>query len=186
MNAESIILFLHIVGAIGIFVALGLEWTGLSQLRSAQSPEQVRVWMGILKSTQGVGFSSMLTTVITGVYMMLTDWGFVPWIYVTIGALILVILLSMLLTRPQMAAIGKAMFVEKGRILKNPPALANHPLLWISIQTRVAIALGIVFLKTAKPELGGSVLAIVIAIALGLTTSLYLPLYKRVQEGPVN
>jgi hypothetical protein len=42
MNAESVILFLHIVGAIGIFVALGLEWTGLSQLRNAQALEQAR------------------------------------------------------------------------------------------------------------------------------------------------
>ena len=186
MNAESIILFLHIVGAIGIFVALGLEWTGLSHLRNAQAPEQVRVWMGMLKSTQGVGFSSMLTTVITGVYMMLTDWGFVPWIYVTIGALILVILLSTLLTRPRIAAIGKAMFMEKGRISINLPTLANHPLLGISIKLRVAIALGIVFLKTTKPELGGSLLAIVVALALGLTTSLYLPRHTRVQEGPIN
>lgn len=186
MSAESIILFLHIVGAIGIFIALGLEWTGLSQLRSAQAPEQVRVWMGMLKSTQGVGFSSMVMTVITGVYMMLTEWGFVPWIYMTIGALVLVILLSMFLTRPQMASIGKAIFAEKGRIIKDLPALANHPFLWISIKTRVAIALGIIFLKTVKPEFVGSILAIVVAIALGLAASLYLPRHTLVQEGPVS
>lgn len=186
MNAETIILFLHIVGAIGFFIALGLEWTGLSQLRNAQAAEQVRVWMGILKSTQGVGFSSMLTAVITGIYMMLTEWGFVSWIYVTIGSIVLVILLSMLLTRPQLAAIGKAMFVEKGRIIKDLPALVNHPYLRVSINTRVAIALGIVFLKTAKPELGGSLLAIVVAIVLGLTTSLYLPRHKQVHEEPIN
>jgi hypothetical protein len=140
----------------------------------------------MLKSTQGLGFSSMLMAVITGVYMILTEWGFIPWIDVTIGALILVIFLSIVLTRPHMATIGKAMFAQKGRIIKDLPVLANHPLLWISIKTRVAIALGIVFLKTAKPELGGSLLAIVVAIALGLTTSLYLPRHKRVQEGPVN
>jgi hypothetical protein len=186
MKAETIILFLHIVGAIGFFIALGLEWTGLSQLQGAQVPEQVRIWMGILKSTQGLGFSSMLTAVITGIYMMLTEWGFVPWIYVTIGSLLLVILLSMLLTRPQMVAIGKAMFVEKGRIIKDLPAFVNHPYLRISINTRVAIALGIVYLKTAKPELGGSLLAIGVAIALGLATSLYLPRHKHVQEEPIN
>ena len=42
MNAYTIVLFLHIVGALGFFVALGLEWTGLSQLQSAMSLEQVR------------------------------------------------------------------------------------------------------------------------------------------------
>ncbi len=29
MDDYSIALFLHIVGALGFFVALGLEWTGL-------------------------------------------------------------------------------------------------------------------------------------------------------------
>ena len=34
MNAYSIALFLHIVGALGFFVALGLEWTGLWQIEA--------------------------------------------------------------------------------------------------------------------------------------------------------
>ena len=41
MNDYSIALFLHIVGALGFFVALGLEWTGLGQIRSAMTLERV-------------------------------------------------------------------------------------------------------------------------------------------------
>jgi len=41
MDDYAIALFLHIVGAVGFFVALGLEWTGLRQIRSAMTPEQV-------------------------------------------------------------------------------------------------------------------------------------------------
>jgi len=70
MNNYSIALFLHIVGALGFFVALGLEWTGLGQIRSAMTLEQVRAWMSTLKSVRKVGFASMLTTVISGFYMM--------------------------------------------------------------------------------------------------------------------
>ena len=62
-------------------------------------------------------------------------------------------------------------------------SLANHPVLWISIQTRVAIALGIVFLKTAKPDLGGSLLTIGVAIILGLASALPMPRRERAQEG---
>ena len=51
MNANSIALLLHIVGALGLFVAMGLEWTGLRQIRSALLPQQAYIWMGILKST---------------------------------------------------------------------------------------------------------------------------------------
>jgi hypothetical protein len=181
MNEYSIALFLHIVGALGFFVALGLEWTGLSQIRSAMLPEQVRPWMGILKNVRKVGFVSMLTTVITGIYLMLTVWGGQAWIIVTVGSLVLVIALAQVATAPRMMAIGKALFTEKGPVSKTFQSLANHPLLSISIQTRVAIALGIVFLKIAKPDLGGSLLTIGIAIVLGLASTLYMPRRERVQ-----
>jgi len=183
MNDYSIALFLHIVGALGFFVALGLEWTGLGQIRSAMTPEQIHGWMGVLKSVRKVGFASMLTTVITGFYMMVTDWGGVAWIFVSLGALVLVIVLSVVLTGPRMAAIGQALATEKVPVSQTFHSLANHPLLWISIQTRAAIALGIVFLKTAKPDLGGSLLTIGVAIVLGLASSLHMPRRERAQEG---
>jgi hypothetical protein len=186
MNAYSIALFLHIVGAVGFFVALGLEWTGLSQIRSAITPVQVRGWMGILKSVRKFGFASMLTAVITGIYMMLTVWGGEAWIYVTLGALALVIVLSVALTGPRMAAIGRALATEKVPLSQTFYSLASHPLLWISIQTRVAIALGIVFLKTAKPDLGGSLITIGVAIVLGVASALPMPRSERVQARSTN
>ena len=186
MNIYLIALFLHIVGALGFFVALGLEWTGLSQIRSAMTLEQVRAWMGILKNVRKVAFVSMLTTVITGIYMMVTVWGGEAWIIVTLGSLILVIALAQVITAPRMAAIGQALVSEKGPLSKTFHSLANRPLLWISIQSRVAIALGIVFLKIAKPDLGGSLLTIGVAIVLGLASALPMPRRERVQEGPAD
>ncbi len=183
MNGYSITLFLHITGAVGLFVALGLEWTGLWQIRSAVTLEQIRTWMGIFKSVRKVGFASMLTAVITGIYMTVTDWGGAAWIYASIGSLVLVIALSLALTGPRMAAIGRALATEKGAVSQTFHSLANHPLLWISIQTRVAIAVGIVFLKTAKPDLVGSLLTIGVAVVLGIASALPMFRSKRVHEG---
>lgn len=181
MNNYSIALFLHIVGALGLFVALGLEWTGLWQIRSATTLEQVRGWMGILNNVHKVGFVSMLTTVITGIYLMVLFWGGEVWITVSVGSLVLVITLAQVVTAPRMAAIGQALVTEKGPLSKAFHNLANHPLLSISIQTRVAITLGIVLLKIAKPDLGGSLLAIGIAIVLGLASALALARRELVQ-----
>ncbi len=183
MNNYSLALFLHIVGALGFFVALGLEWTGLWQVRSAILPEQVRAWMGILKNTNKVGFPSMLTTVITGIYMVLKGWGWVPWILIVLGALVLAIMLSVVVTKPRMAAIGQALAMEKGPVSQTFHNLVNHPILWISIQTRVAIALGIVFLKIVKPDLGGALLTIGVAIVLGIASALPISRSVRVHEG---
>jgi len=186
MNIYSIALFFHIVGALGFFAALGLEWTGLRQILRAVSPEPVRAWMGILKSTCKLGFVSMLTTVITGIYMMATVWGALPWVSTAIGALILVVLLALALTGPRMAAVGQALMNEKSVLSQTFHSLANHPLLWLSIQTRVAIALGIVFLKIVKPDLGGSLLTIGVAVFLGIVSALPTFRRERVPQGSAN
>jgi hypothetical protein len=106
-------LFLHIVGALGFFVVLGLEWIGLSQIRSARLPEEVHAIMGIVKSTNRLGFVSMLTTVITGLYMLLTVWHGGAWILVTLGSLVLEIVLFVVLTGLRIAAREQALVTEK-------------------------------------------------------------------------
>jgi hypothetical protein len=116
MNNYSIALFLHIVGALGVSVALGLEWIGLSQIRKAIVPEEIRAILGVVKSTNRLGFISMLTTVLTGIYMVLKVWGWVPWILVVLGALVLVIVLSRAATGPRMAAIEQVLPMEKGPV----------------------------------------------------------------------
>jgi hypothetical protein len=141
VNNYSITLFLHIVGALGLFVALGMEWTGLSQIQSAMT---------------------------------------------TVGSLVLMIALAQMVSAPRMAAIWQALVTEKGPFSKTFHSLANHPLMWISIQTRVAIALGIVFLKVSKPDLGGSLLTIGVVIILGVTSALPVPRRERAGEGPAD
>ncbi len=183
MNSYSIALFFHIVGALGFFIALGLEWVSLRQMRNAATSEQVREWMQVTGSTRKIGMISMLVILIAGFYMMAVAWGLVPWILVALGALILSIILAMALTSPRMAAIGQALTKERGSTSSALHHLINHPLLWISIQTRVAVALGIVFLMTVKPGLSGSLLTIGIAIILGLASALPILSRMRAQEG---
>lgn len=186
MSNYSIALFLHIVGALGFFVVLGLEWIGLSQIRRAILPEEVRAILGVVNRTDRLAVISMLTTIITGIYMLLTVWGWVPWILMVLGALVLEIVLFVVLTRPQLRSIEHALAVEKGPVSQTFYNLVDNPILWISNQTRVAIILGIVYLKIAKPDLGGSLLTIGIAIVLGLVSALPMPHRARVQEGPAD
>jgi hypothetical protein len=183
MTIYSIALYLHIVGTLGLAVALGLEWIGLSKVRNAQVPDQFRSWMGILKGTNNLGFPSMVTTVVTGIYMMVAVWGSQAWIYVTLGSLLLVIILSIALSRPRLIAIGQSLVKEKGSVTLTLRNLVNHPLLRISIQTRVAIILGIIFLKIAKPDLVGSLLTIGVAIAIGIASSLPAARKEPAREG---
>jgi hypothetical protein len=186
MSIFSIALFLHIVGALGVSVALGLEWIGLSQIRRSTVPQQIRTILDLIKSTTRFGFISMLTTFITGIYMVLTAVGWVPWILVVIGALVLAMVVARALTAPRMAAIGHALAMEKGPVSQTFHNLMNDPVLWISVQTRVAIVVAIIFLKIATPDLGGSLLTIGVAIVLGFVSA--LPKLRPVQahEAPTD
>jgi hypothetical protein len=128
----------------------------------------------------------MLTTVLTGIYMVLNVWGWLPWILVVLGALVLAIVFSVVLTAPRMSTIGHALATEKRPVSQTFHSLVNDPILWISIHTRVAIVLGIVFLKIAKPDLGGSLFTMGLAIALGLASALPMSRPGRVQEEPAD
>ena len=179
MNGYAIALFLHVAGVLGMFAVLGLEWTGLRQLRSAAAPEPVRAWMMLLKNAQKVGSASMLAILLSGFYMMATVWGSTAWIAVSMGALALAVLLGLALSGPRMKALGQALAAGKGQLTQAFTSAAQHPLLLISVQTRMAIALGIVFLKTTKPDLAGSLLIIGVTLALGIVSA--LPLRRNAQ-----
>lgn len=186
MNIYSVMLFLHIAGALGSFVTLGLEWTSLHQIKNAVTSEQVRAWISIFNGTRRFGMVSMVTIVAAGIYLMASAWGSQAWIIVTLGAMVLMVVLINTFTRPRTLAIARA--VTDGRE-EMPPivrSLANDPLLWISIQTRVAISLGIVFLMTVKPGVGGSLITIVVSIVMGLASSLPMIRHKYVQERTVD
>ena len=100
-----------------------------------------------------------------------------------IGSLVLVIVLSIALSKPRMMAIGQALATEKGSVPQTLHNLVNHPLLRISIQTRMAIILGIIFLKIAKPDLGGSLLTIGVGVILGVASTLPAARREHAQEG---
>lgn len=111
--------------------------------------------------------------------MLLTVWGWMPWILVMLESLALEIVLFVVLTIPRMAAMEQALTTEKGSISQTFHDLASHPILWISIQTRMAIVLGFILLKITKPNLAWSLLIIGVAIVLGLASA--LPMSRRVQ-----
>lgn len=187
MSYYSIALYFHIVGTLGFFVALGLEWAGLRQIRNATTSEQVRAGMRISNGTRRLGMASMLTILMFGFYMVVVAaLGEPAWIIVTLWVMVVMVVLSAALTGPRMAALGRALASEKGPLSSNLQQLASDPLLWVSLQTRVAVALGIVFLMTIKPGSGGSLLTIAVAAVLGLTAGPPKKHSQRVQEGPAD
>ncbi len=180
MNAYSIALFVHVTGALGFFIALALEGISLLQLRYAQTADQVREWLQFSSKARRLGIASMLLILVAGFYMMAVAQIGSAWLIVAFWDLVLLTLLGLILSGPRLSAIQR-MADLNGPIQPGLSNLLNHPLLRISLQTRISIALGIVFLMTVKPDLPGSLLVSALAVLLGLASA--LPLARREQPG---
>ena len=135
MSWYSIALFLHIVGALLLFVLLTIEGVTL------------RGGTGAARLNRVLGPATLVLIVIPGFYMAFTDTGWTAWVIVGLVAYALI------------AAVGTytGVSVLRGRMAR-PAAVVS----WLA---RAGIAVGVVFDMTVKPDLLVSILAVVIATA---------------------
>jgi hypothetical protein len=174
MSIYTIVLFLHVSGAIGYFISIGTWLFGLSALRRAQRVEQVRALTN-LTSRLGLFFGiSVLLILATGLYMALTAWSLqTGWIGVALISLVLIAPLSTALIEPRRRTIDRlAREAPDGPLPQALERRTHDPILATALQTVAALLLGIVFLMTTKPALIGSLIVMAVALALGLASGL--------------
>jgi hypothetical protein len=179
MTFYSIVLFLHIVGALGLFVALALEVISLLYLQRANRIESIRDWLNAFRWLDRVGPISMGLILLSG-FDLMSVWGGVAWIGVAFATMVLFVVVGITLTRSRMATIKQAMATENGALSPAFRQQLHDPFLWTSIKLRVALGLGIVFMMTVKPELGEALLVIGLALVLGLVAT--WPIWRRGQS----
>jgi hypothetical protein len=163
--------FLHVVGALGLFAALGLEWAGLFNLRRATEVGQVREWMRLLGAPRFLGGPAALILLVSGIYMSSTRWGPQGWIIVALVGMVLIAVLGAALGGRRAGSIVRALRAENGPI---SPALARQlhdPVLTLSLRLRVALFLGIIYLMSIRPSTAGALAAMGVAAVVGLASA---------------
>jgi hypothetical protein len=174
MSLYTLTLFVHVSGAIGAFVSLGIWLFGLAALRRARLVEQVRAlaWLIILASPLMV--LSVLLLGLAGFEMALSTWGLsTPWIAVSLVSVVLVGPIGAFVLDPRMRTIlATTRELPDGPLPYALERQTHHPILFTSAHMLVAILLGIVFLMTNKPFLLLSLLAMTLAAVLGLVSSI--------------
>jgi len=158
MTLYSVALFLHVVGALLLFVTLTVEGVAL---RQAAPP--------LLRLNRIVGPLSALGVLLPGLYMAATSWGWVAWIVVALASWLAIAVLG---------AVNGIRIVALERSADLPTRVGN-PMFLISWMTRVGLALGVVFLMTIKPGAVAAVVAIVIAAAAGAALGVVLSRTRR-------
>jgi hypothetical protein len=162
MTLHAFALFIHILGSLLLCTAFTAEGIGLLQLRRATTDSAVRQWEGVLGLGRVFGPASVVTILASGLYMMISSWGWVPWIAVGLFSWVLI------------AMLGAVNGIRLSLTIRHLPAGAapgtglQSPSFLISWVTRLSIAVGIVFLMTNKPDLLAALLSVLITAAVGV------------------
>lgn len=172
MTIYTIVLFFHVIGAIGYFISMGIWLFGLFALRRVQRVEQVRTLTQLVGRIGPLFGISVLLLLATGLYMAITAWGLqTGWIAVALISLILMAPLGTAFIESRRRAIARqAQEAPDGPLPRSLERSTHDPVLLTSVQTVTMLLLGIVFLMTNKPSLIGSLVVMAVALVLGLVS----------------
>src|SRR5438477_353756 len=148
MSIYTVVLFLHVSGAIGYFASIGIWLFGLIGLRGAQRVEQVRTLTGLIGLTGPLFGISVLLILAAGLYMAFTAWSLqTGWIAVALVSLVLMAPLGTALVEPRRRAIERlAREAQDGPLPQSLEQRIHDPILLTALQTIAALLFGIVFL----------------------------------------
>ncbi|HEX9133282.1 MAG TPA: DUF2269 family protein [Ktedonobacteraceae bacterium] len=182
MSIYTIVLFLHVSGAIGYFIGTGAWLFGLAGLRRAQRVEQVRSLTNLVSMTGPLLGISLLFILAAGLYMAITAWSLqTGWIVVALITLVLMAPFGTAIIEPRRRALSRlAKEAPDGPLPESLEQCIHDPILGTALQTLATLLFGIVFLMTTKPSLPGSLIVMAVALALGLASGLLVSRSKHI------
>jgi hypothetical protein len=164
--------FLHVVGALGLTAAFGVEAAGLVGLRRATDADEALLWLRSRRWVLLIGPASIGLVLVTGIYLTVVEWGWDAWILVSLASLVAIAGIGGLLTGIPMARLTPAVEQAAGPLSEELRHSLRSPLLTVSIMTRIAITIGIVFLMVQKPALFTCLLTITLAVGIAVAAGL--------------
>lgn len=163
----SVLVFLHIVGALGLFASIAVEQVSLAGLRRATTGAQAREWLGVIGGLGRVHGPVALLILGTGIYFAVTRWGQQAWIGLAILGMVVMAVLGAGVMGRRVRAIAMELGAVVGPIPEGVRQRLRDPVLRMSASVRVAIGLGIVFNMAVKPGAGGAFAVMGVAVGVG-------------------
>jgi len=137
MSLYSIALFVHILGAVLLFVLLTIEGVALRQGFMAARLNRI------------LGPISALAILVPGFYMVASQWGWKGWVVAGLVSWVLI----------AVAGAATGVSVMAGRLSTRTAA--------VSWSVRIGTALGVMFIMTVKPDLAVSAIVVVAGALVG-------------------
>jgi len=176
MSLYPLLVFLHVLSAMGLFAAIAIEAVALERLRRADAPTGVREGMELLARNERLGGIAMLTLIASGAWMMATTWGHQWWIASAFIGIVGMGVAGGAVSSRRIRRLRAALAAERGPGLSQAfGSLRSSAALVGSSRVRIALGVGIVALMTLKPTGAGTSLLILGASAVaGMVATLPL------------
>jgi hypothetical protein len=172
MNLFVLVMFLHLLGALALFMSFAVEWVIQSRVRASASLEQARPFLEVGgKSVPILGAIGGILVLLPGLYLTnVADLWNMAWIQAAIGTAVVIALLGVIITGPRMRSLA-ASAAGHTKPGAEPTRFLRDPLLVISLRVRVTLALGVLFLMAAEPTFMVTMLTMGIAFFVGVLIS---------------
>ena len=173
MTNHTLALFFHFVGLVALFVGYGLEWIVSALLRKATTADQVRAWLRVYRTSLPISGPGLLVLILSGGYLATFSGAMKQgWMSASLLAIVFALGIGFVFILPRVRAIRGALPEGGGALPAKAAELVQAPGLPTLIRVRGLLALGIVYLMTAKPEtFVASLLVVGAALVLGLLAS---------------
>ena len=181
MMIRSLALFVHVSGVLLLFTALAVEWLAVELLRTSDGASPPAAGMRGLRALRPLYVSSGLLILASGIFLAKRiGGGRLPWVGLSIIALVVLGILGSTSLRGVMRALGG----RGGAAIDFDAArrLANRLFVRASFRLRVGLALAVVYLMIAKPEAAVSAGVLAVGLAIGAASSA-LALTRRAATG---
>lgn len=168
----NVLLFLHIMGSIIMFVAIGITLTAMISMIHSKKVETMQIWAKLAVKMDGLLPFSVIFILFPGLYLVITTWGWgQAWINISLVMLVVMTVMGPVINLRRLKVILNTVSAEEAGTNAPSPALINQvkdQTLWNSVTIMTMLAIGIVFLMTVKLELFGSVITVIFSVLIGL------------------
>jgi hypothetical protein len=168
MSWYSLALFLHVVGALAVFAALGLEWAGIRGMGIASTPSQATSWTALVGTARRIGLPAMPVILATGIYLAVTRWGHQAWIMAGFAGLVVIAVLNVVLTGRRMKRLRRELAAAYAPTSTPAAMRLQDAPLRLAVHIKTGIGLGIIYVMSVKPDGMGAWTAMAIATVAGL------------------
>jgi hypothetical protein len=172
MTMRSIALFAHLVGMLALFAGLAIEWLCVGRLRAPDEPEPPMFTLRILGRLPRVTGIAVALILLSGTSLAARIGVFrAAFVVVSFVGIVLMAALGGIALRPLLRALKEGRRTEAASVTELR-RLASRPFLRASLLIRVCIALAIVYLMIAKPDVVESTVILAIALLVAVVGSM--------------